>query len=357
MSMFKVEVVKVKIEPHPNADRLDLAVVGGYRSVVAKGQFKTGDLAAYIPEGSVLPDCLLEEMGLTGKLAGSQKNRVTAVKLRGVLSQGLCYPARDGWEEGDSVAGLLNITKYEPPIPTCLAGEAVYVGTERAIPYDIENVKRWPDVILEGDEVIFTEKIHGTFFMLGVMPEHMEHEEEGAFIVSSKGLAAKKLALKKSNENNLYIRAFHTLQCLDGLRAEANIFGRPIFILGEIFGKGCQDLGYGYDTTAGDIGLRIFDVYMGMYANGYFLNHRQLDYFCDHHGLNRVPVLYKGPFKKSLMLEYTDGKETVSGNELHLREGIVIRPVEEWEHVRLGRVQLKSVSADYLTRKGGTEFN
>lgn len=40
-----------------------------------------------------------------------------------------------------------------------------------------------------------------------------------------------------------------------------------------------------------------------------------------------------------------------------MREGIVIRPVLERRHDALGRVQLKSVSDDYLLRKGGTEYN
>ncbi len=41
----------------------------------------------------------------------------------------------------------------------------------------------------------------------------------------------------------------------------------------------------------------------------------------------------------------------------HIREGIVMVPAVERRDARIGRVCLKSVSADYLTRKGGTEFN
>ncbi|MYG14266.1 MAG: RNA ligase (ATP), partial [Gammaproteobacteria bacterium] len=41
----------------------------------------------------------------------------------------------------------------------------------------------------------------------------------------------------------------------------------------------------------------------------------------------------------------------------HMREGVVVRPVAERESPGLGRVILKSVSGDYLTRKGGTEYN
>ena len=55
--------------------------------------------------------------------------------------------------------------------------------------------------------------------------------------------------------------------------------------------------------------------------------------------------------------EHTDGRETISGRGLHIREGVVVRPCAERRHEALGRVQLKSVSERYLLRKGGTEYN
>lgn len=57
------------------------------------------------------------------------------------------------------------------------------------------------------------------------------------------------------------------------------------------------------------------------------------------------------------MEEFTSGKETISGNETNIREGIVIKPIFERVDFSLGRVVLKSVSEEYLLRKGGTEFN
>jgi hypothetical protein len=54
------------------------------------------------------------------------------------------------------------------------------------------------------------------------------------------------------------------------------------------------------------------------------------------------------------MYEYTEGDETVSGKAVHIREGIVVNPVEERYDLNIGRVILKSVSATYLLRKGKT---
>jgi RNA ligase (TIGR02306 family) len=79
---------------------------------------------------------------------------------------------------------------------------------------------------------------------------------------------------------------------------------------------------------------------------------------CEELDIPTVPVLYRGPYSKEALLEYTDGKETVSGKASHIREGIVVYPITERGDRRIGRVVLKSVSGDYLTRKNkdATEF-
>jgi hypothetical protein len=57
------------------------------------------------------------------------------------------------------------------------------------------------------------------------------------------------------------------------------------------------------------------------------------------------------------VLGIASGWETVSGRELHLREGVVIRPAAEWySPVTGGGAIAKVVSAACLTRKGGTEY-
>lgn len=95
MSTLRVTAERLTILPHPNADAPELAQVGLYHAVVAKNVYQTGDYALYIPEQAILPDQLIEELGLTGRLSGSKKNRVSAVRLRGELSQGIvCRPAQ-----------------------------------------------------------------------------------------------------------------------------------------------------------------------------------------------------------------------------------------------------------------------
>jgi RNA ligase (TIGR02306 family) len=363
MSTFAVQVVRAVIEPHDNADSLEIARVGDYRSIVRKGQFKTGDLVAYIPEQAIVPDPLLDELGLRGKLAGKDGNRVKAIKLRGVLSQGLVLAARPTWSEGQDVAAELGVHKFEPPVPSHMNGQVYGAGPDRCVKYDVENFKAFPDVLADGEPVVFTEKIHGTWCQVGLLP-HSDGLPHGRLVVSSKGLAAKGLAFvpdAPENATNLYLRVARHLEFVArierALAAELGA-GRPVFVLGEVFGAGVQDLSYGAKTEQDrSIGFRVFDIYVGWIGQGGFLSDADLEAACAALELPRVPVLYRGPFSRAVMLEHTDGRETISGQALHVREGVVVRPQTERHAHELGRVQLKSVSEKYLLRSGGTEYN
>ena len=353
--MFEVKIRRVEsIERHPNADRLDLAVIGAYRCVVLKDTYKAGDLVAYIPEASICPEDLIAEMSLEGRLAGSSKNRVKAVKLRGALSQGLVY-GLDGlrllhreWAEGDDVQAALGITKYEPPIPVHMGGEVQNVHGY-TLPYDIEDVKKYPDVLQEGEPVEFTEKLHGTWCCLGW------HREVGG-IITSKGLSQRGLSFKfnDANENNIYVKAWRdhrdAIQELQQRIERVNGAEVPFYLLGEIHGRGIQDLHYGLTKPA----FRVFDLYVFEPPRGSFLPPSRVREYIE--GLfDYVPVVYTGPFLREKMRELTDGKTAAGGD--NIREGIVIRPTEEDRYdVVAGRVVFKSVSERYLLRKGGTEY-
>jgi RNA ligase (TIGR02306 family) len=380
MAKFEVKLYKLKIEPHPNADAIELARVGDFLSVVKKDQFKTGDLGVYIPEGAVCPDWLIERLGLTGKLAGSQKNRVKAMKLRGILSQGLVYPVRpdmdfdgenyytdgsDGFvvlENGqetdvvfnEDLASVLGITKYEPPIPVHMSGE-VFNAFGKTLSYDIENIKKFPDVIAEGEMVVITEKLHGTWTCFGV------HGELPDPIVTSKGISAQGLAFKinDANADNLYIRSLVNSgdaggnDVLDRLEKFIDPATPAFYVLGETYGKGVQDLEYGLSKPH----FRAFDIYVGEPGQGKYLSGLEFMELCDKAQIERVPVLYNGPFTKDTLLAVTNGKDSVTGT--HMREGVVVRPLLEERYTELlGRVILKSISEAYLLRKGNaTEFN
>lgn len=383
MSTFEVKVVKIDaIEPIEGADAIELAKIADYRSVVRKGDFKAGDLAVYIPEASIVPAWLLQRMGLEGKLAGSEKNRVKAMKLRGCLSQGLLYQivkcnvsyhhihtSNDDAIKvtlGQDVAEILGITKYEPVIPASMAGEVCNIGSENTVKYDIENLKKYPDIFVEGEEVVVTEKLHGTFCMIGYIPglNHPELFENGEVFTASKGLGAQGLVFKnnENNKHNVYVSNLTNL--LDGvgsniITAVKRAFDsvekqhKPFYIMGEIFGGGVQDLTYGINFK----NFRVFDIYVGKPGEGKYLDYANMVETCEAVlDLGMVPVLYKGPYSRAKMDELCAGN-TVEGKGTHIREGIVIKPVTERKDDTIGRVFLKHINPDYLLRKGNaTEF-
>ena len=376
MSSFSCPLVEVTIHPHENADNLEIAQIFGYCCIVRRGQYRTGDRAVYIPEASIVPRALLEEMGLLDKLHGAEKNRVKAVKLRGVLSQGLLYAAPKGivsipggasrsFDLGENAADFLGIKKYEPEIPTGMAGELTNLGANILPRYDIENIKNYPTLFEEGEPVCVTEKIHGTFCGVGLMP--FEHKDliHGRVAVFGKTPGASGLAFKdnEANKNNLYLKMVKKYGIDKILLDNFAHSDEPVFIMGEIFGAKVQDLHYGFRRPV----FRAFDFAVG-FSNKIRYTPVALSFSPVLASIPRVPKLYSGPFIMEKILELTSGPETVSSQDAedkegdivvaqNIREGVVIRPQTERFSPKIGRVILKSVSEQYLLRRNGTEFN
>lgn len=397
MSEFRCEVVRIKIEPHPQADQIEIARVGDYQSIVRKGQFNDGDLAVYIPEQAVVPEWLLKHMGLydeakqKGGLAGSLGNRVKAIKLRGVVSQGLVLDVEPYSEtevlvistpvDGNQGSGIvaiggdasecLGIVKYEPALPSHMRGRIVGVDYEATAKYDFDNLKKTPTLFEDGEEVVITEKIHGTLIQIGVVPSKQANEKyfEGRVVISSKGMGAKGFVLDHNDEGNLYAQAAKKHGLLESM---LEVFGEaadrqnaPIFIFGEVFGKtgtgaGVQDLTY----TDEVLDFRAFDIAVGNRGAERYLEWDHFSMACEKLKVKHVPVLYRGPYSKKVVLEHTDGPTTLVGvaprgkmSLVHIREGVVVKSVFEVRNPHFGRKIAKSVSNDYLLRKNATEFN
>ena len=72
--------------PHPNADKLEIAIVGGWQVVIAKDSLKMGDDVIHIPPDAMVPKNIAEEWGVATYLSfnsNSENGRVRAIKLRG----------------------------------------------------------------------------------------------------------------------------------------------------------------------------------------------------------------------------------------------------------------------------------
>lgn len=373
MSSFTAQARRITIAEHPNADAIELARVDGYVSIVRKGEYATGDLAIYIPEQAIVPLTILTELNLLkrdkesgeivtdemgvpiGGLAGPKGDRVKAIRLRGVLSQGLLYRPDFDLVEGVDYAEQLGISKWVPPVPVDMAGKA-YACARISTYTDIENVKRFPDVLQPGEEVVATEKLHGTCTVLCLDLT----EPDGAFHVSSKGMAKQHLVLENEltadgRPRNAYWRtaiAYEIPEKLariaDDVRAQGETV-ETITLYGETVGV--QDLNYGLQK--GQLSFAAFD----LKVNDSYVDYDRFKALMDAYGIPTVPLIFRGAFDEAEVWELASGKETYSGAEAHIREGVVVRPVVERRDDMLGRVCLKFVSEAYLLRKGeATEF-
>ncbi|MBQ9247308.1 MAG: hypothetical protein IJ171_01830, partial [Ruminococcus sp.] len=101
----------VDIQPIPDADKIEVATVLGWKVVIAKADgFKVGDKVVYIEIDSKVPDRPEFEF------LRDRKFRVKTIKLRGQYSQGLIVPlsilGSGNYNVGDNVTDKLGITYY-----------------------------------------------------------------------------------------------------------------------------------------------------------------------------------------------------------------------------------------------------
>ncbi|MEH2379522.1 MAG: RNA ligase (ATP) [Nostoc sp.] len=330
MSIFKVEVVKINsINPHPNADRLDIASIEGmgYQVIIVKGNFHPGDLAFYFPIDSVIPENFLDKFGIRNYYS----KKLRAAKLRGIFSEGLLIPVGNNFmgNVGDDYTEYFGVTKYEYPIPQGMSGEVEGFIGHYKFPSP-ENLKRYKNILIEGEEVVVTEKLHGTNFTVLV-------DADGTTKIGSHNYFWKN---SEVNKTLVYIRAYNENEAFQKLPPGTQIFG-------EIYGV--QDIKYGLNN--GNIGIAIFAVRRG----SHFLNYSDFVAFCEEFALPRVPVLYSGAYTWEAVSQFNNANSVVSPN--CIMEGVVVQPVIEKTHPEIGRVVLKLISDRYLLRKDGTELH
>jgi len=112
------------VVPHPNADALELAVIGGWQLCVKLGEYKKGDRAIYCEIDSLLPLSNVELFGFlearrsdNRRVNGENYHRLKTIKLRKELSQGLLVPVPEKFKDtpvDTNVTLELGILKYEP---------------------------------------------------------------------------------------------------------------------------------------------------------------------------------------------------------------------------------------------------
>jgi RNA ligase (TIGR02306 family) len=358
-STLIVDVCKIdKIEPHPNADRMEIAFIKGWTTCIVKDSMKEGDEVIFFPPDSMLPIELSDKLNVTKYLS---KGRVKVAKLRGYSSYGFVTLARNvlgkgSYKIGDNVVDTLGVTKYEPPeVLTEGNAEKDHPTFHRYT--DIENIRNFPLAFEEGEEVVMTEKVHGTNVRLGFIYDEGEHTwMAGSHNVRRKQYIPPPDKLKDHVEwtNYKLSRYWKPYDLVPGLgEMMSDLTGRAKFdviVFGELYGQGIQDLQYGLKNLA----FRVFDISI----NGVYISHDEMITHCNEFDVPTVPVVYHGPFSWDQLELATEGQTTLvtSPNEGHVREGVVIKPIVENPCDIYGNRKIyKNISFEYLNRKGGTE--
>jgi len=340
MSTLLVPIAKISaVKPHPNADRLSIAEVLGWQVVTGKDEFNIGDRVVYIPPDAVLPVELSDAFGVTQHLS---KGRVRQVKLRGEPSFGFVVPINkvltddaDVYDVGADLSFILGITKYEPPLRPS-AGDADTPHPLLQKFTEVENFRNYPDILLPGEEVVITEKIHGTNCRIGVI--------EGEIMAGSMEIRRKRPTDEQLTTSIYWFP--YTLPGVQQLLIDYGSVFKQVILYGEVYGK-VQSLHYDRPNA---LGFRAF----GLLLDGKYSDNFEFESLMDRYGIARVPVLYKGAFNKELLPSITRENSKLAPEQI--MEGVVIQPVVERTDPKVGRVILKYLSNAYLFSKGVSDF-
>lgn len=439
MSNLIVEVTKVdKIDNHPNADKLSIATIKGWKVIIRKDEetnepeYKVGEKCIYIPPDAMLTKDLAEKrLNVTKYLKPVKDDEeyvgiVRATKLRGENSFGLLvkidesYGDDPNWEIGTDLTEHLKIKKWEPPVKN-----NVMDAVERENPNfhkytSIQHFANYNKVISEDEEIIITEKIHGKNCRLGMINEeckdvfacgshnvrlkeftykykktYLDYLIENKIVKNKKEIGVDKIInfnnkkykvlsnnvkpfsifniFKRSKNEDIFCKLVEINDNLEEVKYYSEFWEilikndnikemikylyndyldekvYSVVVFGELYGKDVQKgMFYGMKEKK----FMAFDISI----NKNYIDYNEFKSICDKFGVETVPILWEGKFDKDVIYKLTDGNTTVKGDEkikgFKGREGVVIKLKNERVDTKynLGRVILKSISADYLSR-------
>jgi RNA ligase (TIGR02306 family) len=360
------QVVKIsEIIHHPATDRHDIAtILKDLRIVVRRGEYKSGDLASYIPLNTIVPDtpqfyhlCPRELVKVTNS-SGETKIRlgsptfpiggvpekyriIRATDIYGVFNKGVLIPAPEGLHEFDSVTEVLGLKKRieieEENIPG-QANEGENGPSHFRLPETaIHSAWRYVHC-LHDEEVVLTEKIHGS---------------SAAYVHDGTRLWVRsRTTYQRRRAGSLFWDIALQYDLERRLRGTPNMA-----VFGEIYGliKGFPyDAAFNYSEDPAVPRIRFYDVLD--VAQHSFLDYDARLRFLADRGLEPVPALYRGPWLgPGAMFPMAEGPTTL-GLLGHVREGWVLTPARERFEPELGsRMKLKHIGEGYLLGWGWTE--
>lgn len=237
-----------EIKEHPNADALELAIVGGWQCVVAKGRHSKGEMVAFFEIDSFIPvrdEYEFLRKGCLKNLEGVGEGfRIRTVKLRKELSQGLVMPLNEvlapdqhyRFPVDSDMTEALGVVKYEKYIPSYLRGKAKWNFPSRIPKTDQERIQNIFGEFDPVDSLLWevTLKLDGSSMTCYIMDAEEDNEEHKV------GVCSRNIDLKLDQEGNHFVNMFNDLGMRDKLFSAREKFGFEFAIQGEIMGPGIQ---------------------------------------------------------------------------------------------------------------------
>lgn len=311
--------------PHPNANTLCLATVGGWQVVTKMGEFEIGDLCAYIEIDSIVPPKPEFEF------LQARRYRVRTIKLRGELSQGLALPLwylpKGEYEVNQDVTELMEITKYEKVIAAGLAGLAKGSFPNFLIKTDEPRVQSSMKLLkaISGKPYYISTKLDGTSATF--------YCNEGEY-----GVCSRNLELQPGI--GVYWVVSDQYHIEEKLQAWYTQTGQSLCIQGEITGPSIQDNPLQRSRPE----LNIFNAYD--IKEKRYLNFQELIDLCEFLNIPTVPIEEVG---NNFSYDLIELLTIANGwyNDKHRKEGIVVRPLAE-ESVNNARLSFKVINNMHL---------
>ena len=325
--MASVERV-IEVVPIPGADSIEVFRVLGWQVVGRKNEFAVGDLVVYIAIDAWVPHELapfLSKGQEPKEYNGVLGSKLRTVKLRGALSQGLLLPinfiGQQYHVEGTDPSELLNIQKYDPPLPAQLAGEAIGLFPSFIQKTDQERIQNLVEDFDELKELDWeiTEKLDGS--SMTVFANQDDY-----------GVCSRNLNLRETDGNTFWMVARR-----DRLIEKISSTGRNLAFQGELIGPGIQGNPY-------KLGLHEFYLFDIFDIDNYsYLSPEERKEMADQLGINMVPVLDETRTQETIegVLKFAEDKSRI--NPKAEREGVVFKSVD-------GKISFKAISNKFLLK-------
>jgi RNA ligase (TIGR02306 family) len=339
------------VEPIPNADAIEKIRVLGWWVVVKKNEHRPGDKVVYCEIDSLLPERPEFEFLRASSFKPPQTNamsgevilpagfRIKTVKLRGQVSQGICFPLSilppdAPSEEGADVTDLLGILKWEPPIPVGMGGK-VKGGFPGFLPKTDETRVQVLEPVMNrhrGKTFYVTEKLDGTSFT--------------AFLRAGEfGICSRNLWMDETDETNILVRVARGLKLEEKLRAARERLEFDLAIQAEVIGPSIQRNKYGLKAVT----LRVFNV---LNIDAYRLvDHGTMLSVLAEMEIESVPQLGTVVLNHTVdeLVAFAEGASVL--NPHVPREGVVLRPlIEEHDEDIGGRLSFKAINPKLLLK-------